>query len=671
MMRRLIDYVVLPKVVSAFEATYLRRMNRVGLMFFALHIPAMFVIAWANATGPWLALALTTAIVAGPALAFATIKNPRSVSITYGVAAMFMGGALVHFGQGPMQIEMHFYFFALIAMLAVFGNPVVIVAAALTVTLHHLVVGFFLPHSVFNYEASIWVVAVHAGFVVLESVAACFIARSFFDNVIGLEKIVQARTLALDGRNRDMHLVLDNVSQGFVTIDRRGVPSAERSAVLDKWFGPSRDGETLFDLFVRGEKDFAVRSRLSWDEVTAAIMPLALTLEQMPGDLVVADTHYRVVYLPIGEGEEPERFLVVVTDVTDEVRRRSAECERREAMEIFERLLSDRAVVNEFFEEGATLIDAITSGKTADLVVLKRMLHTLKGNSGIFGLTSVANLCHELESQMVEGGKAPAAEDLARLRERWAGLAGHVERFLGGRQPVIEIAETDHAALEQAVRGGAPNATLLRMVHALKLEPTQRRLDHFAEQVRRIGERLDKKVEVRADGGDLRIDPKHWVTFWGAFIHAVRNAVDHGLEAGEERTARGKSEQGLVALRTYMRGDRFIVEIADDGRGIDWTFVAQKAADLGLPADTEADLRLALFRGGVSTAARVTDLSGRGIGMSAVSAAAESLGGEVEIETKGAHGTTLRVCFPKRAMSPDFGHSLQPPRPPAAVEIGA
>jgi two-component system chemotaxis sensor kinase CheA len=584
---------------------------------------------------------------------------------------MFMGGALVHFGQGPMQIEMHFYFFALIAMLAVFGNSIVIVAAAVTVTLHNLVLWLVLPRAVFNYDAPVWVVAVHAAFVVLVSTAACYIARSFFDNVIGLEKIVQARTLALDARNRDMRLVLDNVSQGFVTLDRKGVASIERSGVVDRWFRPTGNEETLFDLFARGEMDFAGRSRLGWNEVTTAIMPLALTLEQMPSDLVIDDRHYRVAYLPIGEGEEPERFLVVVTDMTDEVKRCSAERERREAMELFERLLSDRGVVNDFFDEGASLVEAITSGKTTDLVVVKRMLHTLKGNSGIFGLESLAGICHELETQVTEEGTAPAAVDRARLHQRWAGIAGKLERFIGGRRRFIEIEETEHAALEQAVRRDAPSATLLRMVQSFKLEPTQRRLDHFAEQARRIATRLDKNVEVSADGGGLRIDPKHWAGFWGAFIHAVRNAVDHGLETGEERAARGKPEKGAIALRTYMRGECFVVEISDDGRGIDWTGVARKATSLGLPAKTEEDLRLALFHGGVSTAARVTDLSGRGVGMSAVSAAAESLGGEVEIETRGEHGTTLRMSFPKQAMSPDLGAPVQALRRTAVLEIGA
>jgi two-component system chemotaxis sensor kinase CheA len=131
------------------------------------------------------------------------------------------------------------------------------------------------------------------------------------------------------------------------------------------------------------------------------------------------------------------------------------------------------------------------------------------------------------------------------------------------------------------------------MVHSLKLEPTQRRLEHFGEQVQRIAARLEKDVAVRVEAHDLRVDPRHWAAFWTAFIHAVRNAVDHGLETAEERKRSGKSEQAFIALRTCVRGDRFVIEVADDGRGIDWRRIAAKALAMGIPSTTEEQLRAA------------------------------------------------------------------------------
>ena len=660
--QRVGHYLALPTAITPFEATYLRRINRIALWFFVAHVPAMVLVAWANGTQPWLAFALTTAVVAGPAVAYRTLSNPRAISVTYGVAAMFMGGLLVHFGQGPVQIEMHFYFFALLAMLAVFGNPAVILAAAVTVALHHFTLWVYLPASVFNYDAPFWVVGIHTGFVVLEAVAACFIARSFFDNVIGLSEIVDARTAQLARRNADMRLVLDNVAQGFVTIDRRGVPSPECSRAFERTFGSrdverapgSRDvGETLFDRFGVKSPEFAEMSRVSWGEVTDGVMPLALTLEQMPRDLATDEGNFRAAYIPIGEGETPDRFLVVVTDVTAEVRQLRAESHLREEMRLFERVMTNRSVVKGFFGEGTELVAAITSGHVEDMIELKRMLHTLKGNSALCGLDSVAALCHDLETQVAERNEYPPSKELAKLRDRWSSLSANLERLTGARHGVVEVDEPQLRALEAAVRRGASTTAILAMVRGLELEATHAHLAHFAAQARGIAERLGKSLEVRIEGGDLRLDPRHWASFWSAFNHTVRNAVDHGLESSGERASYGKSPIGIVTLRTVVRDERFVVEIADDGRGIDWDALARNAEARGIAAGTPEKVQAALFRQGVSTAVEVTDLSGRGIGLGAVQAATQQLGGRLEIQSARGLGTTLRMTFPKGAMFPE------------------
>lgn len=194
--RGLVDYLCLPAQVSSFEARYLQRMNRIALGFFWIHVPALMLVAALSGTSVLLATILSLGVVVGPTLGyFALAARPRLVSMVHGFTAMVMGGVLVYVGQGPLQIEMHFYFFVLIALLAVFGNPSVIVVAAVTVAVHHLVVWAVIPAAVFNYEASVWTVAVHALFVVLESAAACFVARSF------LRQCDRARE-DRDGKNR-------------------------------------------------------------------------------------------------------------------------------------------------------------------------------------------------------------------------------------------------------------------------------------------------------------------------------------------------------------------------------------------------------------------------------------------------------------------------------------
>ena len=260
-MKKLLAYLVLPPEISEFERHYLARLNRIALVFFAGHLPLFVCVARALAgTSVLQTLVLTPIFLIGPFIAYHVLINPRHLSLVFGFTAMCMGGLLVHFGKGPMQIEMHFYFFTLIALLAVFGNPIAIVTAAVTVALHHLVLFLILPSSVFNYRASIWAVGVHGAFVALESVAACFVARSFFDNVIGLEKIVKKRT-------DDLRLVLDNVGQGFLTINLDGTLAAERSAIVDTWFGPFVPGTRFWEYVAGLEPGVPEWFRLGWEAV--------------------------------------------------------------------------------------------------------------------------------------------------------------------------------------------------------------------------------------------------------------------------------------------------------------------------------------------------------------------------------------------------------------------
>ena len=655
-MSNILKFLVLPSEVSKFESSYLARMNRVGLAFLALHIPVFTAIAWFNDTGPLLAFGLTLAASVGPFTAFKWLDRPRAVSLVYGITAMLMGGLLAHFGQGPMQIEMHFYFFALIAMLAVFANPMVIVAAAGTVALHHLVVWLVVPRSVFNYSAPVWVVGLHALFVVLESIATCFIARSFFDNVIGLEKVVAARTRDLDRRNAEMRLVLDNVHQGFATIERDGTLSTERSAAFEQWFGPGEAGGTFFDVLDGLGAAFGASSRAAWTEVIDGFMPLALTLDQMPRVVVTSQREMSIEYRPIGEGETPDRFLVVITDVSSQRQRERADIERRETMKVFERLLADRAGCVSFFENTDELIALVAAdGYGDDPITYKRHLHTLKGNAAMFGLESIAGLCHEMEDFINEEAASPPTSMRLSINERWQRVANEMDRLLGTRRSVIEIESTEHAELESAVRLRTSNDVLLRMVHSLKLEPTQKRLDAFAEQARQIAERLEKGgIEVKVESNGLRVDATHWAPFWSALAHAIRNAVDHGLERPDERIEGGKSPAGTLALRTYCEKDSFVIEVRDDGRGIDRAKLVDKARALGVEAP-EGDAESLLFLDGLSTATEVTDLSGRGIGLGALREAARSLGGVVNVSSEPAKGTCIRFEFPVSAMSPELG----------------
>ncbi len=294
--RKWTKYLALPAEITLFERHFLARLNKVALVFFYLHIPVLMAVAWAAGTGPLYAFALTLAVLAGPTIAYRAVRNPRSLSVVYGITAMLMGGLLVHFGQGPVQIEMHFYFFALLAMLCMFANPMVNLAAAFTVALHHLIVWWLLPGSVFNYDAQWWVVLVHFAFVILETVAACFISRQFFDNVIGLEKIVEARTATIRENDRDMHLILNNVEEGLVTINLDGQMSSETSRAVKNWFGTPLAGEIFAAWTGRRDASFGEWFTLALESLREGLLPVEVALSQLPARLKDGEKTYSAHY---------------------------------------------------------------------------------------------------------------------------------------------------------------------------------------------------------------------------------------------------------------------------------------------------------------------------------------------------------------------------------------
>ncbi len=154
-------------------------------------------------------------------------------------------------------------------------------------------------------------------------------------------------------------------------------------------------------------------------------------------------------------------------------------------------------------------------------------------------------------------------------------------------------------------------------------------------------------MDVHVDGGGLRLDSGAWAPFWTALVHAVSNAVDHGIEPADERQAHGKPAAGNLWLVATEAADGVTVTVRDDGRGVDWNRVKEKAAGAGLPSASRADLVAALFAEGVTTAGAATVTSGRGVGMGVLLEATAALGGQIDVMSETGQGTTVRFRFPR------------------------
>jgi chemotaxis protein histidine kinase CheA len=153
-----------------------------------------------------------------------------------------------------------------------------------------------------------------------------------------------------------------------------------------------------------------------------------------------------------------------------------------------------------------------------------------------------------------------------------------------------------------------------------------------------------KQVDVELDVVGIRLPDDLRQTVSDVLIHAVRNAIDHGIEPAAERLARGKSATGRIAVLVDIEEDRLQLEVRDDGRGVDLERVHRRGIDLGFDVGTTpGELLELLFQPGFSTASSITSVSGRGVGMDAIRAMARARGGSAKLHTVGGRGTILVV----------------------------
>jgi len=201
--------------------------------------------------------------------------------------------------------------------------------------------------------------------------------------------------------------------------------------------------------------------------------------------------------------------------------------------------------------------------------------------------------------------------------------------------------------LERAIGTASEAASSLR---AVPVRNVFRQLERAAWEVSR---RTGKSVGLDLNDNGVEIDQVVLGEITEALLHIIRNAVDHGIESPEERASKGKPAKGTVRLICRTEPERFVFEISDDGRGLDWEKIRSKAVEKGLISQeqaanlTAAELTRFIFRSGFSTAERITDVSGRGVGMDAVAEAVARLGGKVEVQSEPGRGCTFTITLPK------------------------
>ena len=205
---------------------------------------------------------------------------------------------------------------------------------------------------------------------------------------------------------------------------------------------------------------------------------------------------------------------------------------------------------------------------------------------------------------------------------------------------------------ETLTRVSQISSSLQNVVMQVRMVPIEQVFDRFPRMVRDLSKKLNKKINLVVEGKETEMDRTVIDEIGDPMVHLIRNAIDHGIEMPDDRVARGKSEVGTITLVARHEGNNVLIEVKDDGKGIDPTIISRLAIERGLFTPEQMakmppeEIIKIIFLPGFSTAKEVSDLSGRGVGMDAVKAKLEDLNGVLELESKVNEGSRVTIKLP-------------------------
>jgi two-component system chemotaxis sensor kinase CheA len=285
-------------------------------------------------------------------------------------------------------------------------------------------------------------------------------------------------------------------------------------------------------------------------------------------------------------------------------------------------------------------------------VVIQDLSSIPSGTSGASSKKQEENPKASEKKKEVKQKKAPSATkqtirvDLTRL-DQFMNLVSELVIHRTRLEDLSEKGQMQELS-EPLTEVGRITTELQELVLQLRMQPFNIVVQRFPRMLRDLTNELGKEIRLVTEGEDTELDRTVVSELGEPLIHLLRNAADHGIEMPDEREKAGKPREGTITLAAYPEGNRVVVTLSDDGKGLEPVAIKASAEKKGIPTDglSDEEIQQLIFHPGFSTAAKVTGISGRGVGMDAVKEKISSLNGTIETISEVGEGTTFRITLP-------------------------
>ncbi len=483
------------------------------------------------------------------------------------------------------------------------------------------------------------------------------------DEIASLAGEVNQMLGHLEESKSSMQRLLDNTKQGFLIFGPDGLIANDFSRAVLDIFGENPAGRHVAGLLREDQRVWEEYSQVLFAEE----LPFAELIVLCPRLIQLNGRFIELGYIDIrNQQQRITHIMVVATDVTA---LRLLMKEKEDESSRNRMLIKILAAKNDFLV-ALSMLHGLQQCRH-DLLEFRRRLHTLKGCFNTLACVSFAESCQQWEERLAQ---EPTPETAQAAQHA---ITEQVNRFVDHYDSLLKIRSTSgttrtlasqeiHQVIAAAVEHGTAPVVIEQLRQMVEM-PAPEALGWLDDAFMAAAAKAGKEALPALWLPSATIDPDPYLGLLRSLVHIPRNAADHGLEDPDAREALGKPRAGRLTMQLTLMGETYTLLIADDGAGVDIAKVTAKAVAMGLPEPQSKEEALALlFNDGLSTKDTVTDLSGWGVGMSAVRSEAGKLGGEVRIDSSAGHGTRISVLFQRQGLWLADNRSI-PPMPGVAA----
>ncbi|NRA67755.1 MAG: Hpt domain-containing protein [Pseudobacteriovorax sp.] len=458
-----------------------------------------------------------------------------------------------------------------------------------------------------------------------------------------MEQVIEA--------NRSVNEIVENVQSGFLIINHLGEVQKGHSRICDEFIGKDIDGKKIETLLFTEPKDqdhFA----LIYQQVFDDILPESASLSLFPPYIQTERYHLRLKAVAL-RNEETDQVSGLLLTFNNADRYIAAERARKSQESLIKILMhkeSFKTFLRNFLTEMEHAHEALGSNEQTKI---RNIVHTIKGNSSVFGLDGLVDRIH-----IIENAAEINKDQLTEISELMSDFLKDNRTILGIYEDEVNRFETKISQndIDQLMDLSEPlkEPRFVQHIDQWVVNATSKSshdlLRNYEPFVENLAERLHKKADLKISGDQVMVDAKTWAAVDIHLPTLIRNALYHGIENEMERG--DKPESGFIEISVKDQGHQLEVTMVDDGQGLNIERIKEKALQLKLISPEkleqlpEQTVMQYIFQDSLSTESQANDIAGRGMGLSAVKENLQALGGSIEVFSTRGQGCRLLITIP-------------------------